>query len=53
LYIRDAAVRTALLGRRPMTKIVTAHSTSLDGCIAGADDRPEQPLGVGGDPLFT
>ena len=24
-----------------MTKIVTAHSTSLDGCIAGADDRPE------------
>jgi hypothetical protein len=36
-----------------MTKIVTAHSTSLDGCIAGADDRPEQPLGVGGDRLFT
>jgi dihydrofolate reductase len=35
-----------------MTKIVTAHSTSLDGCIAGADDRPEQPLGVGGDRLF-
>jgi hypothetical protein len=36
-----------------MTKIVTAHSTSLDGCIAGADDRPEQPLGVGGDRLFS
>ena len=36
-----------------MTKVVTAHSTSLDGCIAGADDRPEQPLGVGGDRLFT
>jgi dihydrofolate reductase len=35
-----------------MTKVVTAHSTSLDGCIAGADDRPEQPLGVGGDRLF-
>jgi hypothetical protein len=36
-----------------MTKIVTAHSASLDGRIAGADDRPEQPLGVGGDRLFT
>lgn len=36
-----------------MTKVVTAHSTSLDGCIAGADDRPEQPLGVGGDRLLT
>ena len=32
-----------------MTKVVTAHSTSLDGCIAGADDSPKQPLGVGGD----
>jgi hypothetical protein len=36
-----------------MTKVVTAHSTSLDGCIAGADDSPKQPLGVGGDRLFT
>ena len=36
-----------------MTKVVAAHSTSLDGCIAGADDRPKQPLGVGGDRLFT
>jgi dihydrofolate reductase len=36
-----------------MTKVVTAHSTSLDGCIAGADDRPKQPLGVGGDRLFN
>jgi dihydrofolate reductase len=36
-----------------MTKVVTAHSTSLDGCIAGADDSPEQPLGVGGGRLFT
>jgi hypothetical protein len=35
-----------------MTKVVTAHSTSLDGFIAGADDRPEQPLGIGGDRLF-
>jgi len=36
-----------------MAKVVTAHSTSLDGCIAGADDSSEQPLGVGGDRLFT
>src|SRR5512132_1612962 len=36
-----------------MTKVVAAHSTSLDGCIAGPDDNPEQPLGVGGDRLFT
>jgi dihydrofolate reductase len=36
-----------------MTKVVAAHSTSLDGCIAGTDDRPEQPLGVGGERLFT
>ena len=36
-----------------MTKVVAAHSTSLDGCIAGADDSPQQPLGVGGDRLFT
>jgi dihydrofolate reductase len=36
-----------------MTKVLTALSTSLDGFIAGADDRPEQPLGVGGDRLFN
>jgi hypothetical protein len=36
-----------------MTKVVTAHSTSLDGLIAGADDSPEQPLGVDGDRLFS
>jgi hypothetical protein len=36
-----------------MTKVMAAHSTSLDSCIAGADDRPEQPLGVGGDRLLT
>jgi dihydrofolate reductase len=35
-----------------MTIVVTGHSTSLDGFIAGADDSPEQPLGVGGDRLF-
>jgi dihydrofolate reductase len=36
-----------------MTKVVAAHSTSLDGFIAGADDSPQQPLGVGGDRLFN
>lgn len=36
-----------------MTKVVAAHSTSLDGCIAGADDSPQQPLGTGGDRLFN
>ncbi len=35
-----------------MTIVVTGHLTSLDGFIAGADDSPEQPLGVGGDRLF-
>lgn len=33
--------------------IGTALSTSLDGFIAGADDSPEQPLGVGGKGLFN
>ncbi len=32
--------------------ITTGLSTSLDGFIAGADDTPELPLGVGGDRLF-
>jgi hypothetical protein len=36
-----------------MTRVVAAHSTSPDGCIADANDSPEQPLGVGGDRLFT
>lgn len=36
-----------------MTKVVAAHSTSLDGCIAGADDSLQQPLGFGGDRLFS
>jgi dihydrofolate reductase len=53
LYVRDAAVRAALFrGGDTVTKVVTAHSTSLDGCIAGADDSPQQPLGIGGDRLF-
>src|SRR6266511_2665291 len=36
-----------------MPTVVTAMSTSVDGFIAGADDSPEQPLGVGGDRLFN
>jgi dihydrofolate reductase len=36
-----------------VTSVITALSTSLDGFIAGADDSPKQPLGVGGDRLFT
>lgn len=35
-----------------MTKIIAEVSTSLDGFIAGTDDSPSQPLGVGGDRLF-
>jgi dihydrofolate reductase len=33
-------------------KVVIDVSMSLDGFIAGADDSPEQPLGVEGDRLF-
>src|SRR6266540_6146222 len=40
------------LGGGRMTAVATALSTSLDGFIAGADDSPEQPLGVGGERLF-
>jgi dihydrofolate reductase len=32
--------------------VVIDVSISLDGFIAGVDDSPEQPLGVGGDRLF-
>ncbi len=32
--------------------VTTGLSTSLDGFIAGADDSPELPLGVGGTRLF-
>ena len=34
------------------TKVITGLATSLDGFIAGADDGPAQPLGVGGEHLF-
>jgi dihydrofolate reductase len=33
-------------------KVITGLATSLDGFIAGADDGPAQPLGVGGERLF-
>jgi len=36
-----------------MTSVLTALSTSLDGFIAGADDSPKQPLGMGGERLFN
>jgi dihydrofolate reductase len=36
-----------------MTSVLTAVSTSLDGFIAGVDDSPKQPLGVGGERLFA
>ena len=32
--------------------ITTGLSTSLDGFIAGPDDDPERPLGIGGERLF-
>jgi dihydrofolate reductase len=35
-----------------MARVIVALSMSLDGFIAGADDGPEQPLGVGGMRLF-
>jgi dihydrofolate reductase len=35
-----------------MTYVIAGHSTSLDGCIAGASDSPERPLGIGGEHLF-
>jgi hypothetical protein len=35
-----------------MTLITAGLSTSLDGFIAGADDSPTQPLGLGGERLF-
>lgn len=36
-----------------MPPAITGLSTLVDGFIAGADDSPDQPLGVGGDRLFT
>jgi hypothetical protein len=29
--------------------VISGLSTSVDGFIAGANDSPEQPLGVGGE----
>src|SRR5439155_21371379 len=37
---------------RRMPIVTRGLSTSVDGFIAGADDSPEQPLGVGGERLF-
>ncbi len=36
-----------------MGKAGTGFSTSLDGFIAGPNDRPENPLGDGGESLFA
>jgi dihydrofolate reductase len=35
-----------------MTSVITGHSASVDGFIAGPEDRVGQPLGVGGERLF-
>jgi dihydrofolate reductase len=35
-----------------MTSVITGHSTSADGFIAGAQDSAQQPLGIGGERLF-
>lgn len=34
-------------------KVIAAVAVSIDGFVAGAGDGPEQPLGLGGDRLFT
>jgi len=34
-------------------QVTAAVAASLDGFIAGPDDSPEQPLGLGGEQLFT
>lgn len=34
-------------------QVAAAVAVSLDGFIAGPDDSPEQPLGLGGERLFT
>ncbi len=36
-----------------MTRIISGMTVSLDGYIAGPDDSRDQPLGMGGDRLFT
>jgi dihydrofolate reductase len=35
-----------------MTIVTADLSTSIDGFIAGLQDSPDRPLGIGGDPLF-
>ena len=35
-----------------MGKVIVDLSMSLDGCIAGPNDGPGNPLGDGGEPLF-
>jgi dihydrofolate reductase len=36
-----------------MSKVKTNMTMSLDGFVAGADQSPENPLGIGGDQLHT
>jgi dihydrofolate reductase len=36
-----------------MGSVIVDLSVSLDGFIAGADDGPARPLGIGGDALFA
>jgi dihydrofolate reductase len=36
-----------------MSKVVFNMTMSLDGFVAGANDRPDNPLGDGGQPLFN
>jgi hypothetical protein len=44
-YLHDAAVGAVLSEGDTMTKVVTAHSTSLDGLIAGSADSPRAAVG--------
>lgn len=36
-----------------MSKVIFGNSVSLDGYVAGPNDRPDNPLGDGGGQLFT
>ncbi len=40
------------MAKQERGKVVIDVSMSLDRFIAGTDDSPEQPLGVGGDRLI-
>jgi len=42
----------AVMAKQERGKVVIDVSMSLDRFIAGTDDSPEQPLGVGGDRLI-